>query len=132
MDRGTRVLKCQIDGNTVYKSIVSDGKDSAALDIDTIDERIGDKISVMFGNIQSFLEMIYVQATHEPESLSPASILEIGNRLIDTYEKKILRVIERLEAKVGEIKVVEARKGNGHIDEGKILDVLCEWKEGHE
>lgn len=126
MSREVKIIKSEIEGNVTYKSVVSNGTSSAELDIDHCDEEIGFLISVMFSNIKSFLEMIYVQATHEPESLSPATILEIGNRLIDTYDKRVSEIMEHLEARAGKISIVYARKGNGHVEEEKILDVLCE------
>lgn len=126
MSREVKIIKAEIEGNVTYKSVVSNGTSSAELDIDHRDEEIGFLISVMFSNIKSFLEMIYVQATHEPESLSPATILEIGNRLIDTYDNRVSEIMEHLEARVGKISIVCARKGNGHIDAEKILDILLE------
>jgi hypothetical protein len=132
MHRDIKVIKSEIEGEVIYKSVVTDGSGSAELEIDVCDERIVDKISLMFGYIKGFLEMIYVQATHEPESLEPAIILEMGNRLIETYDAKVADLFQHLEAKVGEISIVEARRGNGHIDEGKILDVLCKRVSDHE
>ena len=126
MSREVKIIKAEIDGNVTYKSFASNGTSSAELDVDHCDEEIGFMISVMFSNIKSFLEMIYVQATHEPESLSPATILEIGNRLIDTYDRRVAEIMEHLEARVGRLRIVYARKGNGHIDEEAILDVLSD------
>jgi hypothetical protein len=67
--------------------------------------------------------MAFIVAGEHPEDFDAASVEQIAKELLNNQEKRIEDILSILEKNTGQIQIVETLRGNGHVEENRIVDV---------
>jgi len=72
---------------------------------------------------RQYLTMAFIVAGEHPEDFDAASVEQIAKELLNNQEKRIEDILSILEKNTGQIQIVETLRGNGHVEENRIVDV---------